>query len=68
MASATPNTAYAIFFALYTYMRSTAPALVTPPAKPSSTDLSSAIAGLSLHPTLESALYNLKMASPLHIF
>ncbi len=57
MAFATPDPKYPTFSALYNYMKSVMPAPVTPPAKPSFPALSSAIAGLSLHPTLESALH-----------
>ena len=64
MASATPDPNHPTFSALYTHMKSTIPAPLNPPAKPSFTNLSSAIAGLSLHPTLESALHILNNDLP----
>ena len=57
MAAATPSPKYPTFASLYSHMKATIPAPLAPPAKASFLELSSAIAGLSLHPTLESALH-----------
>ena len=64
MAFATPHPKYPTFSALYTHMESTMHAPVTQSTKPSFPLLASAIAGLSLHPTLETALHILNNDLP----
>ena len=63
MADPKPNTAYPTFSALYTHILTFPPPL-TPPAKPTSTNLTAQISNLSLHPTLEAALHILNNDLP----
>ena len=57
------DAAYPTFSALYAHILTLPPPL-TPPAKPTSTDLTAQISNLSLHPTLEAALHILNNDLP----
>jgi len=63
MASATPSLQYSTFPVLYTHLLSLPPPLI-PPSHPPNPTLTTAIAALSLHPTLEAACHILNSDLP----